>query len=298
MSLLNAALRAVFDVALRPFAGLPPIVPVTVVALVSGIFALLVYRWTSDQVAIAAVKRRLFGHLLEVRLFNDDLRAVLAAQLRLLRENLTYLRLNLVPLLWMIVPFMLLIAQLQFHYGYDGLEVGERTLLVVDLAGDGAEPAGGGDTAPGSPAGAAASPRPEVELEAPPGVVVETAGVWVPSLRQVVWRLRADEPGRHELVVRVDGGAFTKSLFVADPGAGARWVRRSPTRRRAAILDQLLYPAEPSLPRGGPIERIDVQYGTASISFFGLFDMHWLIAFLILSLAFAFALRTRFGVTL
>lgn len=287
MSLLNAALRAVFDVALRPFAALPPIVPVAIVALVSGIFALLVYRWTSNQAAIAAVKRRLFGHLLEVRLFNDDLRAVLAAQLRLLRENLTYLRLNLVPLLWMIVPFMLLIAQLQFHYGYDGLEVGERTLLVVDLAG--AAPAADGDEA---------ASRPPVELEAPAGVAVETAGVWVPSLRQVVWRLRADEPGRHELVVRADGGAFTKSLFVAEPEGGARWVRRSPTRRRAAILDQLLYPAEPPLPRGGPIERIDVRYGTAAISFFGLLDMHWLIAFLILSLAFAFALRNRFGVTL
>ena len=287
MSLLNAALRAVFDLALRPFAGLPPIVPVTIVALVSGIFALLVYRWTSNQEAIAAVKRRLFGHLLEVRLFNDDLRAVLAAQLRLLRENLTYLRLNLVPLLWMIVPFMLLIAQLQFHYGYDGFEVGERTLLVVDLA---PEPAAAG--------GDEAAPRPTIELEAPAGVVVETAGVWVPSLHQVVWRLRADEPGRHELVVRADGEAFTKSLFVADPEAGARWVRRSPTRRRAALLDQLLYPAEPSLPRGGPLERIDVRYGTAAISFFGLFDIHWLIAFLILSLAFAFALRNRFGVTL
>lgn len=288
MSLLNAALRAVFDVALRPFAALPPIVPVAVVALLSGVFALLVYRWTSNQPAIAAVKRRLFGHLLEVRLFNDDLRAVLAAQLRLLRENLTYLRLNLVPLLWMIVPFMLLIAQLQFHYGYEGLEVGEQTLLIVDLAPAGAATAGGEE----------AAPRPPVELEAPPGVAVETADVWVPSLRQVVWRLRADEPGRHELVVRVDGVAFTKSLFVADPDAGALWVRRSPTRRRAAIVDQLLYPAESSLPRGGPIERIDVQYGTASISFFGLFDVHWLIAFLILSLAFAFALRNRFGVTL
>lgn len=291
MSLLNAALRAVFDVALRPFATLPPIVPVTVVALVSGIFALLVYRWTSDQTAIAAVKRKLFGHLLEVRLFNDDLRAVLAAQLRLLRENLTYLRLNLVPLLWMIVPFMLLIAQLQFHYGYDGLEVGERTLLVVDLApADPADPAAAG--------GEEAVPRPPIELEAPAGVAVETEGVWVPSLRQVLWRLRADEPGRHELVVRADGESFAKTLFVAAPEAGARWVRRSPTRRRAAILDQLLYPAEPSLPRGGPIERIDVRYPAASISFFGLFDVHWLIAFLILSLAFAFALRNRFGVTL
>ncbi len=288
MSLVNDWLRVVFDAALRPFAALPPIVPVTLAALVSGIFALLVYRWTSNQEALAAVKRRLFAHLLEVRLFNDDLRAVLAAQLRLLRENLTYLRLNLAPLLWMIVPFILLIAQLQFHYGYDGLEVGDRTLLVVDLAAT-------------DPEGAAAVepvPRPAVELDAPPGVAVETDGVWIPSLRQIVWRLRAEEPGDVELTVRTGGVAFAKSLFVADPEGGARWVRRSPTRRRAAILDQLLYPAEPSLPRDGPVERIDVQYAAASISFFGLFDVHWLIAFLVLSIALAFALRKRFGVTL
>ncbi len=288
MSLLNAALRAVFDVALRPFAALPPIVPVTIMALVSGVFALLVYRWTSNQAAIAAVKRRLFGHLLEVRLFNDDLRAVLAAQLRLLRENLTYLRLNLVPLLWMIVPFMLLIAQLQFHYGYSGLDVGERTLLTVDLVAPDAEPSADGEP----------PPRPDVDLEASPGVAVETPGVWVPSLHQVAWRLRALEPGRHQLVVRTGGEEFTKSVFVVDPENGARWVRRSPTRRRAAILDQLLYPAEPSLPRDGPVDRIDIRYPAASISFFGLFDLHWLFAFLILSIGLAFALRNRFGVTL
>ena len=288
MSFVNAVLRAVFDAALGPFAALSPIVPVTLAALLSGIFALLVYRWTSNQEALAAVKRRLFAHLLEVRLFNDDLRAVLQAQLRLLRENLTYLRLNLVPLLWMIVPFMLVIAQLQFHYGYDGVEVGERTLLVVDLAATDSEGA----------AAVEAEPRPPIEIEVPPGVAVETDGVWIPSLRQVVWRLRAEEPGDHELTVSTGGEAFTKSLFVADPEGGARWVRRSPTRRRAAILDQLLYPAEPSLPRGGPVERIDVQYAAASISFFGLFDVHWLIAFLVLSIALAFALRNRFGVTL
>ncbi len=288
MSFVNDVLRAVFDAALRPFAALPPIVPVTLAALAAGIFALLVYRWTSDQEALAAVKRRLFAHLLEVRLFNDDLRAVLAAQGRLLRENLTYLRLNLAPLLWMVVPFMLVIAQLQFHYGYDGLEVGDRTLLVVDLAAADTESVAAGE----------AVPRPLVEVEAPPGVAVETDSVWIPSLRQVVWRLRAEEPGDHELTVRTGGGAFTKSLFVADPEDGARRVRRSPTRRRAAILDQLLYPAEPSLPRGGPIERIDVQYAAASISFFGLLDVHWLIAFLVLSIALAFALRSRFGVTL
>lgn len=288
MSFVNAGLRAVFDLLLAPFAALPPILPVAIVALVSGAFALLVYRWTSDQEALAAVKKRLFAHLLEVRLLGDDLRAVLAAQLRLLRENLTYLRLNLVPLLWMIVPFMLLIAQLQFHYGYEGLEVGDRTLLTVDFVAPGSEPGADGE----------AAPRPAVDLVAPAGVSVETPGVWVPSLSQVVWRLRVDQPGHHELLVRAGGDEFTKSLFAVAPEGGSRWVRVSPTRRRAAILDQLLYPAEPPLPGQGPIERVDVQYQGAAVSFFGLFDIHWLIAFLILSLAFAFALRNRFGVTL
>ncbi len=289
MSVLNTALRAVFDLALRPFATLPPIVPVAVAALVSGVFALLVYRWTSDQAAISAVKRRLFAHLLEVRLFNDDLRAVLQAQLRLLRENLTYLRLNLVPLLWMIVPFTLLVAQLQFHYGYEGIEAGGRTLLLVHLEAPAPAAAGHTEQIP---------PRPRVDVEAPPGIAVETVDVWAPSLHQIAWRLRADQPGQHELVVRVDGEAFTKSIFVDEGSGGARWVRRSPTRRRATILGQLLYPAEAPLPRAGPIERIDVQYPAAAISFFGLFDAHWLVAFLMLSLVFAFALRNRFGVTL
>ena len=134
-------------------------------------------------------------------------------------------------------------------------------------------------------------------MEVPDGVTVETAGVWVPARREFAWRLRGDSPGRHELVVRAGGEAVTKSVTVA-PEAGQRWVRRSPTRRRAAIFDQLLYPAEPSLSRSGPVRRIDVLHDTASISFFGLFDVHWLVAFLVLSLLFAFALRNRFGVTL
>ena len=62
----------------------------------------------------AADPRRLF----EIRLFNDDLRAMLRAQVEILRHNVTYLRLSLVPMLWMLVPLVLVIAQLQFHYGY------------------------------------------------------------------------------------------------------------------------------------------------------------------------------------
>ncbi len=279
MAFLNTTLGAAFDLLLRPVATWPALVPLAILALFAGMFALLVYRWTSNQRALRRIKQKLIAHLLEVRLFSDDLRAVLLAQLRLLRDNLTYLRLNLAPLAWMIVPFVLLIAQLQFHYGYRGLDLGEPTLLVAEFTGD-------------------ASARPQVELVAPAGVAVETPGVWAPSLNEMAWRLRVDEPGEHEVKLRVGGGEFEKTVVGLPAEDGPRWIRRSPTRRRAALLDQILYPAEPALPRDGPLERIDVSYPGASISFLGLFDVHWLVAFFVLSVAFAFALRGRFGVTL
>ena len=83
------------------------------------------FKRTSNQTRLAAVKRQIHAALFEIRLFNDDLRAIFRAQREMLRHNLTYLRLSLVPMLWMIVPLVLVIAQLQFHYGYAGLEVGQ-----------------------------------------------------------------------------------------------------------------------------------------------------------------------------
>ena len=55
----------------------------------------------------------------------------LRAQVDILRHNLTYVRLSLAPMLWMFVPLLLLIAQLQFYYGYDGLVPGQSALVKV-----------------------------------------------------------------------------------------------------------------------------------------------------------------------
>jgi hypothetical protein len=84
---------------------------------------------------------------------------------------------------------------------------------------------------------------------------------------------------------------FTKSL-----DAGDRVTRRSPARLQPALLDQLLYPAEPPLPAGAAIRAISVTCPESSIAFLGL-STHWLVWFFVLSLLFAFALRRRLGVT-
>jgi hypothetical protein len=274
MSLLNGALRHAFDVLLAPFAGGPPIVSLAVVSLLVSILMLLVFKRTSDQAALAAVKRRIHAGLFEIRLFNDDLRAILRAQNEILRSNVSYLRLTLWPMLFLLPPLVLLVAQLQFHYGYEGLRPGTKALLSVDL-----DPAAG------------RGGRPAAKLEVPAGLRAETPDVWVAAESQLLWRLVAEREGDYELGLDVAGTRLTKSVRVTP-----RAVRLSPVRVDSGFVSQLLYPAEPPLP-DGPVRAVHLSYPAREVDVLGM-GMHWMIPFFVLSIAFAFALRGVFKVTI
>jgi len=278
MSSVNAVLRPIFELLLSPFRGLPSIIGLAVVSLVTAIAMLLIFKKTSNQKAIAAVKRRIHACLFEIRLFNDDLRAILRAQAEILRHNLTYLRLSAVPMLWTIPPFVLVIAQLQFHYGYQGLEIGEPTLLKVVL------PNGEND------ASWEEAPRPGLALRAPDGIRVETPGLWIPSRREMDWRIRAGSPGDHTVEVVLDGQSYSKTVTVSN-----EVTLRSPSRLSRGFLNQLLYPAEAPLPAESPIRSISVAYPEASVSVLG-WPLHWMIVYFVLAIVFAFALRNVFKV--
>jgi uncharacterized membrane protein (DUF106 family) len=289
VSLLNALLARTFDLLLLPFRQLPPIVGLVVVSLATAIAMLLIFKRTSNQTRLAAVKRQIHASIFEIRLFNDDLRAIFRAQAEILRHNLTYLRLSIVPMLWMILPLLLVIAQLQFHYGYSGLEVGHPVLLKaqiregVSLAGT-----GGQDAVHASLSNA----DPPAVLDAPGEIEVQTPAVWLPGSREVIWRIAPRAAGHFDLQLRVGRETFTKSLQVSHAV-----VRRSPVRLDPAFLNQLLYPAEAPLPGDAAVTAISLGYPERDIAVFGL-ELHWMIVYFALSMIFAFALRKRFNVTL
>lgn len=271
MSVLNSALGSVIEFLLSPFRNLPPLAGLAVVSLFAAIGMLLIVRATSNQVRLAAVKRSIQACIYEVRLFNDDARAMWRAMGEMARHNLTYLRLSLVPLLWMVVPLGLLVAQLQFHYGYEGLQPGGSTLVKARLT-------------------TATERRPV--LHAPAGVRVETPTVWIPALREAVWRITAEQRGDFDLTIAVDDRALRKTLTVS---SGV--VRRSPVRPDGRLSNQLLYPAETPLPDEAGVESISIIYPERSIRMLG-FDLHWLVAFFGLSMVFAFVLRGPLRVVL
>lgn len=277
------------DLLLVPFRQLPPIVGLVVVSLATAVAMLLIFKKTSNQTRLAAVKRQIHAALFEIRLFNDDLRAIFRAQGEILRHNLTYLRLSLVPMLWMIVPLVLVIAQLQFHYGYGGLTPGEPVLLKAQVR-EGVVLAS--NASPAVALASAADREPVAVLEAPPQIEVKTPAVWIPATREVIWRIAPHTAGEYVLQLRAGRESFSKSVRVSDDV-----VRRSPVRLERGFLNQLLYPAEAALPAESALTSISIAYPERDISVFG-WELHWLIVYFVLSMVFAFALRKRFNVTL
>lgn len=271
MTTLNALLVRVADAVLAPLAGVSPLAVVTGAALASALVVLAAMRATSDQAALAVVKRRIHAALLEMRLYNDDLRGLLRAQGEVIRHNLRYVGLSLVPLVVTAIPLTLTIAQLQAWYGYDGLMPGQPTTITATVA-----------------EGVTALPRlesPAVEVVGPPR--------YFPTRHEVVWRVVPRQAGASSLrVVATDGVLVEKTLQV-----GAGTARRSPSRERAGFVQQLLYPSEAPIDDGLVVRAVTVPYAERALDIAGL-HVHWLVAYLVLAVAWVFVLRGPMGVVI
>src|SRR4249919_401657 len=155
MSFLNSVLTAVFGFLLRPLQLVPPVAGLTLLSLATAIVMLFVIKATSDQRRIKAAQGGMYAAVLEMRLFNDDLAAVLRAQWALVKSNAAYVRASLVPMLWLIVPLGLLVAQLDTYYSYRAITPGQPVLVKALLR-----------------IGADSAHDPEATLASPPGVHV------------------------------------------------------------------------------------------------------------------------------
>jgi uncharacterized membrane protein (DUF106 family) len=278
MHIVNTLLGHLFAAIMWPFRQAPTL-GLVLISAVASVGILYIFKWVSNQDRLDDIKRRIHASLFEIRLFNDDLRAILRAQLDILRHNLSYLRLQLVPLLFILPPVIVLLAQLQPYYGYRGLEVGEPVLFQVAM-----RPHGSSD-----PGGFELGDKPPIRLDVPAGLTLETPAVWVPSKGELTWRLAADSPGDYTIGVEIGGESFAKSVRVTD-----ETVRRSP-RRVSSWSDQFLYPVEDPLTKASPIRAITLAYPEDPEL---LLMPRWMWIFFVLTMVFAFALRKPLKVTI
>lgn len=231
---------------------------------------LWIFGKTSNQDAIKVVRNRVRGHLIAMWLFGDDLLVLVRTQGKLFKETLVYVGHATWPMLVMLVPILLILTQLNLRFSVKPLPVGGQAVVNVNLR---EKPS-----------------KTPVELEIPEGLVGETTGVRIDSLKQVAWRVRARDPGRYQITARTDSKEVRKQLLV-----GSRWGAVSAIRTGRNIWEMLLYPGEPPIPSPNAIQSIEITYDPLPLTIFG-FSVHWLVFFFVVSLVAAFVFRRTLGV--
>lgn len=260
---LNPFTTAAGDIVYAALAWLPPWGSLTVLSALFGLFALVAFRYTSNQRGIGRVRDRITANLLAISLFRDEIRVTLASQAKILLDLLCLLRYVLPPLLILLLPMLMMLAQMGLRHQWRPLAPGERTLLRVKTTSVKAarQPA---ELKVGAADGAAVG-----------GVEVETPGIAGGS--EIVWRLRAAKPGRHTLRLRVGETEIEKEIVV-----GGGFTRVSAERAGGHWWPRVLHPSEPPLPRGDVVS-VAIDYPGPAWAWVGRDT--WVVFVLAVSLA-------------
>ncbi len=263
MRYLNDGMTKFFDLLLGPLAAWPALAMI-LVAVLTSVWALLLFKAVTPQAKLTRVRDRLFGHIYEMGLYQDHLRIVGRIQWDLARANLRYLSLTLPALVVLMVPMVLTLAQLDGRFAHRPLQVEEETVFSVTLP---------------------AADLAQVALRAPAGLAVVAGPVRDIKTGAVAWRIRAGQPGDHELVVSDgDREVVRRTVPVGDrliavgETSGGNW------------LHTLLYPGAPPLPGDSPVTAMTLRLPVRTTSYLGL-SMDWLVAFMVFSLLAGLAIK-------
>jgi hypothetical protein len=260
MSTLQSTIIRWLEWLFVPFKPIDPFWALFAVSLVTTFIFLEVFRRTTDSTKVQEAKNNMQARLLEVRLFKDSPSIVLAALAGMLACNLRYLKHSLKPTLLMLPPLVVLMIHLDAWFGHAPLRPGQAALVRVKIL-ESAQQAFDG-----------------VSLEAAPGLAIETPSLRVPQTKEISWVVRASQPGQYLLNVTGAGSAAQKTIVVADRG----WERVAPRVVTAGFWNHWVHPGEASLPQGGLVEWVEVNYPDRSLALFG-WEAHWLVPFFVLT---------------
>ncbi len=256
------------DAAFAVLSFCSPAVALWIISALTGVLMLLIWRYTSNQKAIAGVRATITANLLATRLFKDNLSVTFAAQRRIIWQAIRLLGLSFQPMIIMLAPFVLVMVQIGLRYEYRPCEPGRPVRVMATVK----ESAVGSDARWNYIA---------QHLELPPGVTMDRNDPCrAKPLRTIDWRLTPAEAGDFTLTFGRDADVVEMPLRVGDG------FKRISKLRGGAFFDRLLYSAEASIPESSVFEEIHIFYETRSTPICGI-DVHWLITLLVLSIVFA-----------
>ena len=269
-----SAVNAFFNVLDLGLGWAGPFIVVVLVSALTGVLFIVAFPHVSAQGAIVAVKDKIKYNLLGIRIFQDDMPTVGKGVAGSMGWNFAYIGLNILPMIVLAVPFMVVWFQLNALYAYQPFEVGERQMVVAELA-------------PGVQAV-------DVQLQADDALrVVSRANLG----DKLAFTLEMPQEGSHTISMSLQGETVTKSIEVGtSPNRLARVRTSDPFGEFAAARDPIVLFADPVLPTSSFVRTVTVPYSSAPLGFLGGGEIDIMLIFIVVSMAVGFGLKGVFGV--
>lgn len=229
----------------------------------SGVGMAWVFKFTSNQAALALAADGIRAQLFAIKLFKDDLSVIWQCQVRLLKAIGLRLLHALPPLFALFVPAVLLLTQLSRWYQYHPLTPGETAVVQLQLASSSWET------------------YRHVALQAPKSIGVESDPLRDEEHQTVYWRIRPTTAGPAMLRWQLGTELVEKTLAVGDDPSRLQAV--SVRRPGCRWLDRLLHPGEPGFSADSPVRGIEVQHSRRATPLLGI-NIPWWLTFLVVSM--------------
>ncbi len=286
MNALNSIVTSAFDLLLVPLEWMGQEIALIVISGVFGVLALLAFKYISYQKGIRAAKDKIKGHMIAIRIYQDDLVIVFKSILKVLGRNAQYLGLNFGPFLPLAIPFVLVAAQMVVRYSFTPIPVMSTEEIARSLPGDGTELRVEFSPDQKAAASGLSIHLPEGLQAASPLVRNATEGL---AFQEIV----ATRPGVYDIDLRLaDGSSFTKQIVAGDEAEPLM----QPERVKS-FFASWLWPAEDRFAADDPIARVSFAYPESDLGWLPLSGpIGVLVAFVVASMAFAFAAVKPLGV--
>ncbi len=279
MDAIQRFITASFDLVLQPLERLGLEFALIVVSGVFGVLALLVFKYISPQASIRRAKDQIKGHMIEIRLYQDDLRLVTRAIGKVLWHNLRYVCLNFGPFIPLAIPFALVAGQLVARYSFEPMPVtqapqsalaGEGHMLSLTWTGE--EP---------------------ISVRFPEGVLPVSGLLQVPEQGRAFQEFVVQAPGHFEIAIERGGETTIKRLWAGERAQeGPRYPAVQPLR--TSNWEQILWPAEASLSHW---DRVEFRYPESTLGWLpGQGPSGVLLNLILFSMLFGFVALKPLGV--
>ena len=311
MGIVNSVFNTIFDGFFALAGLLGGTVTFWLLSAIVGVVFIYIFKVTSNQKGIRLTKDRIAASFLEVRLFKDDLGQMMRAQGRIFTSGFRYMGHAFKPLLFMMIPFFVIAIQINMWYGFEPLvpdsqdiplqgmfDANDMTYDVPLHSSKSALVTARLDNAyiksmeqDGGDSDGAWARELDIELVADEGIEVVTPALRIGALNEVNWRIRAIAEGEHELTVKIGDKKLSQTVFVGSTG---QLRKIQPVLVRGAWAE-FWNPGSPAIPSDIPLVEFSVNYPEQQFNLLG-WNVHWIIALLILSLIFGFSLKGVLGV--